>query len=148
MPQYRSSVLSEKLLNRAPQQAADNIRIKVTKLLRRAKPPPNNISKEERSAIRDLRRDNSVIILPADKGSATVVLDRSEYEDKMMAMLECKQTYRELKKDPAPALERKMNAKLLSLKKEGTIPDGLYQQLRSSSGKTPQLHGLPKIHKP
>lgn len=63
-------------------------------------------------------------------------------------MLECEQMYKEQKKDPAPTLERKMNAKLLSLKKKGSIPDGLYERLRRSSGKTPQLYRLPKVHIP
>ena len=34
-----------------------------------------------------------VIILPADKGRATVVLDRTEYDQKMEAMLADDKTY-------------------------------------------------------
>ena len=108
----------EPALNKVPQQTADNVRIKVTNLHRRTRPPPSNTSKEERSAIRSLRRDESVIILPANKGNASVLLNRGEYDDKMTVMLECKQMYKELKKDPAPALQRSINAKLLSLKKK------------------------------
>ena len=88
------------------------------------------------------------MILPADKGNATVVMNNDEYESKVTSMLKDEQTYKELKKDPAPALERKMNAKLLSLNREGSIPDVLYTRLRSSCGKTPLLYGLPKVHKP
>ena len=49
--------------------------------------------------IRTLREDTDIVILPADKGNATVVMDRTEYVSKMSLMLEDK-TYAKLKKDP------------------------------------------------
>ena len=76
-----------------------------------------------------------------------MVMARDDYECKITTMLKDEQTYKEVKKDPAPSLERKMNWKLLSLNKQRTIPDQLYLRLRSSCGKTPLLYGLPKIHK-
>ena len=103
---------------------------------------------EEGRAISSLRRDRDLVILPADKGNATVVMDREEYDRKMQEMLDDEQTYRRLKKDPAPALERRMNALLLSMNRKGSIPDKLYEMLRSSAGRNPLLYGLPKVHKP
>ena len=38
-----------------------------------------NITKEETQALAELRRDQSRVILTADKGVALVVLDRTEY---------------------------------------------------------------------
>ena len=63
-------------------------------------------------------------------------------------MLDDPQTYEKIAKDPAPSLKRQMNAILLSLNKEGAIPDKLYQMLRRSAGRTTSLYGLQKIHKP
>ncbi len=63
-------------------------------------------------------------------------------------MLSDDKTYKKLKRDPALALERKMNSLLLSLKRAGSLPDVLYYRLRSSAKTTPLLYGLPKIHKP
>ena len=40
-----------------------------------------------------------------------------------------------------------MNAALLGLKKNGTIPEPLYRRLRSLGGHISLLYGLPKIHK-
>ena len=65
------------------------------------------------------------MILPADKGNAVVIMDRNDYECKLTTMLNDERTYKEVKKDPAPSLERKMNVKLLSLNKQGSIPDEL-----------------------
>lgn len=88
------------------------------------------------------------MILPADKGKTTVVLDKVNYDEKIEFMLSDASTYEKLSRDPAPALERKMNNLLLSLNKSGVIPQKLYNRLRSSAKKTPQFYGLPKIHKP
>ena len=52
------------------------------------------------------------MILPADKGRATVLLDRDEYDKKLQDMLDDTKVYRRLKRDPTPALERRMNSTL------------------------------------
>ena len=87
------------------------------------------------------------MILPADKGRCTVVMDEKEYHAKVDSLLTDRKFYKVLDKDPTSSTERKMNAALLGLKK-GTIPEPLYHRLRSSGGHIPLLYGLPKIHKP
>ena len=87
------------------------------------------------------------MILPTNKGRATVLLDREDYEWKMNDILNDEKMYKKLNKDPAPALERWMNVLLLDLNKKGAIPQ-LYERLRSSAGRNPLLYGLLKIHKP
>lgn len=59
-----------------------DIRNKITGVLSNAKPPQQNITKGEQKAIKTLNQDKSVIILRADKGNSTVVMDSTEYEDK------------------------------------------------------------------
>ena len=46
-----------------------------------------NITKE-REAIKTLREDASHVVLTADKGVALVVMDKSQYVDKCMALLD------------------------------------------------------------
>ncbi len=41
-----------------------------------------------------------------------------------------------------------MNSLLLTVKRSVKLSDGLYYKLRSSSSKSPQFCGLPKVHKP
>ena len=86
--------------------------------------------------------------MPADKGRCTIVIDKLEYQDKVDSLLEDQKFYKVLKKDPTPSTERDMNAVLLKLKKEGTIPEPLYRRLRSLGDHIPLLYRLPKIHKP
>ena len=52
-----------------------------------------------KDAVRNLRADKSIHNLKADKGNATVVLDRVEYDNKVLALLNT-QTYKELKSWP------------------------------------------------
>eukprot|EP00057_Strongylocentrotus_purpuratus_P018026 XP_011672500.1 PREDICTED: uncharacterized protein LOC105442266 [Strongylocentrotus purpuratus] len=128
--------------------AANDIRLKITNALAEAKPPKPNLSKVERSAIQDLRKNQSIHILQADKGNATVVMDQDTYEDKICDLLKDKETYSKLKRDPTLANERKINQQLLTLHRSDALPKALYFQLRSSSAKSPILFGQPKIHKP
>ena len=88
--------------------------------------------------------EESIVIAPADKGNATVVMDCEDYDKKIRTLLADTGTYKRLPRDPTPAQERKMNAILLPLMRA----EPLYYHLRSSAGKVPLLYGLPKIHKP
>ena len=71
-----------------------------------AKPPRSNVSKGERQAIDELKKLKDIVILPADKGKATVVLDKEEYMSKVKLMLSDTKTYKMLKKDPTPTYNK------------------------------------------
>ena len=96
-------------------------------------------------AVKQLASDEDIIILPSDKGKAAVVMNRSVYSARMQAMLDDRDTYQPLSKDPTSSLESKMNPVLLKLKQEGRLSDRTYDQLCSSAGRAPRLYGLPKI---
>ncbi|XP_029648363.1 uncharacterized protein LOC115222319 [Octopus sinensis] len=61
----------EEIAINIPKALGDELRRKVRQVLEKAKLPKPNITKEEKLAIKS---DNSIIILPADKGNATVVM--------------------------------------------------------------------------
>ena len=71
-----------------------------------------------------------------------------DYTDKMDSLVSDKQTYELLKRDPTPALQRRLNGKLLELKKTETIDIQLYYRLRCRVPQSAKLYGLPKLHKP
>ena len=56
-----------------------------------------------------MKQSEDVVILLADKGKATVVMDPKKYDEKLLSMLKDATTYKTLSRDPAPALERRMN---------------------------------------
>ena len=75
------------------------------------------MTKDERQALKRLETDENIVILPADKGRVTVVMDKTDYYDKMDTLVNDKQTYEELKRDPTPTLQRKLNSKLLDIQR-------------------------------
>ena len=98
------------------ESAKDNIRSRIASTVQSASIPDNNLTKDEQQAMKRLKNDN-IVILPADKGRVTVVKDKTDYFDKMDALVNDKQTYEELKPDPTPALQRKLNSKILTFKR-------------------------------
>ena len=75
-------------------------------------------------------------------------MDKTAYHNKIDAPVNDKQTYKELKRDPTPTLQRELNITLLTLKKTNAIDTQRYYRLRCSVRQPPKLYGLPKLHKP
>lgn len=48
-------------------------------MAKRAQAPPPNLSAEEIKALGELSRRQDIVIKPADKGSAVVIMDRPDY---------------------------------------------------------------------
>ena len=58
-------------------------RSKVAEILKTASPPPNrNVTREEEEALKELKNNEKIVILKADKGNATVVMNTEDYEEK------------------------------------------------------------------
>ena len=53
------------------------------------------------------------------------MMDRSDYNLKMQALLDDKKTYETVTKNPFGCVERELNSKLLSLKNEENLMTGL-----------------------
>ena len=102
-------------------EVAEPARTKVIGVISKASPPPMNMLPQEFHAIKNLQKDDSIVVLPADEGRATVVMDIVEYNQKMNSLLADSKTYKKLTKDPTPSLERKMNEMLLQLKKSPAV---------------------------
>lgn len=63
----------EPALNKALEQTAMKARVRIVSLLSKADLPNINITAEEKHAIHTFKNDIDLIILPADKGCATVL---------------------------------------------------------------------------
>ena len=93
-----------------------------------------------------LSKDESIIILPANKGNITVILDRSEYQKKMLDMLN-EPTYRKLKRNPTTRIEKRVMDAIKRVESSDSIPEKLKHQLTPQFSRPPQIYGLPKVHK-
>ena len=73
-------------------------RSKVSEVLKSAKPPQRNITQEEEEALKELKQDENIVILKADKGNSTVVMNAQEYDDKINCLLSDSFVYPKLSK--------------------------------------------------
>ena len=74
-------------------------------------------------------------------------MNKEDYEKKMEDILDGGD-YAVVKANPTLKLEKKLNGLLRELWEKGEINKTGYDRLRTTYSATPQLYGLPKIHKP
>ena len=127
-------------------EQADTVRRTVNTILQQAEPPEPNITKEMRDALKSLKEDESIMVLPADKGRASVVMDTDTYRTKMSTLIE-NGPYQLLNKNPTDRLTRKLSEKLLTLKRNGDLTEAVYNKIRPRHKQPPRIYGLPKLHK-
>ncbi len=95
--------------------------------LRKSQLPQDDLSKQQRKALSELKNMSDVAILPADKGRATVITNKDEYRSKLTQLIQSG-TYRLVKKDPTKTQETKIGRILKNLEREGKIPTMLYNR--------------------
>ena len=61
----------------------------------------NDLTKEERNALYNLRDDPAIVMKSADKGSAVVVWDREDYLKEASKQIEDKDVYGKVQNDPS-----------------------------------------------
>ena len=124
-------------------------RSKVCEVLKSAKPPQRNITQEEEEALKELKQDENILILKADKGNSTVVMNAQEYDDKINCLLSDSFVYTKLSKksNPIAKITSDVNKYVWNLFKNKKISKAEYHFLHCSKGVTPRFCGLPKIHK-
>ena len=69
-------------------------------VLKKARLPKSNLSKKEFQALKALNNDPGVVVLKADKGGVAVILDKNDYQRKMLDHLLNSGRYRKLNKNP------------------------------------------------
>ena len=65
------------------ESAKDNIRSRIASTIQSSSLTDSNLTKDERQALKRLKTDENIVILPADKGRVTVVMDKTDYYDKI-----------------------------------------------------------------
>ena len=93
--------------------------------------------------MKELQSDRSTLILSADKGRSTVILNREGYLEKCID---------HINNSPYQLILLPINAKALKqlkdLKKNEFIDNKLYYCLKPTDSPAPRFYGQPKIYKP
>ena len=95
--------------------------------------------------------NENIVITKPDKGSGVVILNKNDFIDKMLRILDDPSKFENLgstsSNDNTANIESKLQKRLLELFKEDSIPESLYQNIRTTGSQRPRMYGLPKTHK-
>ena len=105
------------------QGEADELRVEVKKILKKAQNKPrttSDITREEFKALKELKEDKNRIILTADKGVALVIVEKNEYIKKAEELLNT-ETYKKIPEDPTNKQKNRLTNILKNIKAEGGL---------------------------
>lgn len=109
----------------------------------------NNITSAERESINALKSNPDIVIKSADKGSAVVVMNKTDYLREGYRQLLNAKYYRKLDKPILPDTVPKINAILQDMHNRKYIDDKQLTYLSASTNdRGRRFYLLPKIHKP
>ena len=104
-----------------------------------------NINTSEQKSLSSLANDSNIIIKQADKGGATVIMDKTFYQQQIEKMLSITEYYNKSDNNPHKEIMKKYRS--LLKKHEIELTKKEFDYLNNFECKTSNFYGLPKIHK-
>ena len=108
---------------------------------------PDNLTRAERRALYSLHKRVGIVIKPADKGSATLILSFDDYVKEAEHQLSNSDYYLLLKDDPTTTFTAEINNFLHQMKEHNPIDSITQKFLHSSHTRPARFYLLPKIYK-
>lgn len=113
-----------------------------------SEPETPNLTKEERKALKELKQNDSIIIKPADKGSAIVIMDKKDYIQEGMRQLSDTEYYKQLQVPIYTQTKTQINSILKLMQQKRFLTSNQVSYLQSPPTPRPRFfYLLPKIHK-
>ncbi|XP_037052022.1 uncharacterized protein LOC119085679 [Bradysia coprophila] len=94
-----------------------------------------------------LAQNPQLLVLNADKGNVTVLMQKLDYEIKMMTLLSDSTTYVPLDHDPTASIQDKVNKLFTRWQEQSYITEGQGKWYRRYNSVCSRMYGLIKIHK-
>ena len=119
----------------------------VTKELKESKPNPiphDNLSPKERQILEEFSSRNDIIIIKADKGGVTVILDYIDYVDGANRQLQDTQYYHQLNYNPTEDHTNIICNTLDEIKNNNELDKDIAEGLKPIEPRTPRFYLLPK----
>ena len=136
----------ESMCSKLKEEEAMELRSDVNVLLRKAKVPKSNLTRQENIGLTQLKDDKNRVILTADKGVAIVVMHKEDYIHQVQELLS-HPAYRVIPRDPTNRIKAQLITKLRKIKKDNNMDEGIYKAMYPTGCVSPKFYGLPKIHK-
>ena len=99
-------------------------------------------------ALSSLRKRTDIVIKPADKGSATVVMSKDDYLSRVMDHLNNTHFYEKLSDDPTERFTEEITSLLEEMKDKKVLEKETFCFLQPRNVRTSLFYNFPKIHKP
>ena len=103
------------------------------------------------AALKQLKENPNIVLCKADKENIIVILNKTDYIEKMMVILNDKSKFLKLgevdKFDHTSKIENSVQRKLRCWFSKGLISKETYELTRPIGSQRPKLYGLPKTHK-
>ena len=124
---------------------AQTLRKDVLRILKMAKPIKDNLTENQRRAIKEIKKEDKISIYPYDKGSGLVRMHTDEAISKIQEQLG---NTRILDEDPTPTFTSDIQRALSKLRKKGRFTDKEYEEIYPTDALPPRMYGTLKAHKP
>ena len=129
-----------------PTEEAGTICADLSSIIRRTQAQKPNCTRNQIASLKSLQRNDNIIILPADKRRATVILSKEYYIRKCSEHLE-NGPYIKIKKDLTNNVVPQITRKLSVLRDNKLIHQQRYLKFQPIGSQLPRFLRLPKIHK-
>ena len=106
-----------------------------------------NLTKREKRAIGELKKNPHIVIKKADKGSSIVIMNRDDYIKEAETQLSDDKYYVETSRDLTNDFHETIQSMVNECESNGHIRPEIANCLRFKNPKTASLYLLPKIHK-
>ena len=94
-----------------------------------------------------LSNNREIVIKPADKGGAKVILNSVDYVKEAKRQLDNEIYYNKIENDLTSEHEQLINQCIDTLKSNGELEEEIAKLLKPAKSRTPIFYMLPKIHK-
>ena len=136
----------KELLEKGLNYSITHTTIPAVELVAKKQAPKPNCTRNQIAALKFWQQNDNIIILPADKGRATVILNKEDHIRKCNEHLE-NGPYIKIKKDPPGSVVSQITRKLSVLRDNKSIDQQHYLKLKPTGSQPTPFYGVPKIHK-
>lgn len=94
-----------------------------------------------------IAQNEQIVIIKADKGNKTIIMNKSDYNRAMEKLLSDGNTYKKTKRNPTTRIEKKVNDMIKYWRLTNRINDEQEKYLQTHNSIAPAIYGLGKLHK-
>ena len=94
-----------------------------------------NLTRRQREALKDLENDHSIVIKPADKGGAIVIMYKNEYEEECLRHLNNRDQYQPTDQEEFKLILKKIEDTINRVYTQGYIDEAMAKVLSPKNTK-------------